>query len=216
MSDLTMLAFWAGLLAAFAYLPLSAREPGLLRSASKTVPLLCFASSAYLAGAHAFLTAALLLSAVGDLALSRPSQRAFNYGLAAFSLTHVLYTLLFTAISGAPLWAAFAEAPLFAVPMIAMAISAEIWLLPHTGARRWPVRVYVALITAMMLSALILPALFFIATLGAAAFVASDFILALQMFRMNVTAKLRAATGWLVWGLYIGGQSMILWGAALT
>ena len=95
--------------------------------------------------------------------------------MAAFSLTHVLYTLLFTAISGAPLWAAFAEAPLFAVPLVGLAISAEIWLLPHTGTPRWPVRVYVALITAMMLSALTLPAIFVVATLGAAAFVASDF-----------------------------------------
>ena len=215
MTDLTMLAFWAGLLAAFAYLPFSAREPGMLRSAGKTLPLLCFASSSWLAGAHPYLTAALLLSAVGDLALSRPSQRAFNYGLAAFSLTHILYTLLFTSIARAPLWVAFAEAPLFAVAMIALAISAEIWLLPHTGALRWPVRAYVALITAMMLSALNLPAIVFIATLGAAAFVASDFVLSVQMFRMNETAKRRAATGWLVWGLYIGGQSMILWGAAL-
>ena len=189
MTDLAILAFWAGVLAALVYLPLSAHNPGLLRSASKIVPLLCFAASAYLAGAHPYLTAGLLLSAVGDLTLSRPSQRAFIFGLAAFALTHVLYALLFTAISGSPLWAAFAEAPLFAVPMIALAISTEIWLTPRTGNLRWPLRAYIALITAMMLAALILPAAFIIATLGAAGFVASDLILSLQLFRMSNSAN---------------------------
>ena len=46
MADLTMAAFWAGLWAAIAYLPLSARSPGLLRSAAKTAPLVGFAAAA--------------------------------------------------------------------------------------------------------------------------------------------------------------------------
>lgn len=216
MADLTMVAFWAGLLAALAYLPLGARGPGVLRSAVKTVPLLCFATAAWLAAAHPFLTAGLLLSALGDVALSRPSQRAFLYGLAAFSLTHVLYGLLFAAISGAALWVAFAQAPLFAVAMLALAISAEIWLLPRTGKLRWPVRIYIGIITAMMLSALTLPAGFTIAALGAGAFVASDLILSLRLFRNSDGAGSRVVAGWAVWVLYVGGQAMILWGAALA
>ena len=216
MADLTMAAFWAGLLAAIAYLPLSARDPGLLRSAAKTAPLLGFAAAAYLAGAHPFLTAALLLSALGDLALSRPGPRAFNYGLAAFALAHVLYTLLFTAIAGAALWSAFAEAPVFAVATVALALSTEIWLAPYAAHLRWPLRIYVALITAMMLAALVLPGAYLATTLGAAAFLASDLLLALQMFRMAETSRFRAPAGWAVWGLYIGGQALIVWGLALA
>ncbi len=77
-------------------------------------------------------------------------------------------------------------------------------------------RAYIALITAMMLAALILPAAFIIATFGAAGFVASDLILSLQLFRMSNSAKWRAPTGWAIWGLYVGGQAMVLWGAGLA
>jgi uncharacterized membrane protein YhhN len=201
-----------GLAAALAYFPLSHRDSGFGRSVLKTVPLACFAMAAILSGAPPFLGAALLLSALGDAALSRPGRGAFLYGLAAFALAHIVYALLFTSLSGQPLWAAFALAPVVAVPMLALAVSTEVWLAPHTGALYWPVRLYIVLITTMMLAALTLPAPFGLATLGAAGFVASDMILSVQLFRLDKAAALYRPLGWAVWGLYVVGQGLIVWG----
>lgn len=201
-----------GLAAALAYFPLSARDGGLGRSVLKTVPLACFALAAILSGAPPYLSGALLLSALGDAALSRPGQKAFLYGLAAFALAHVLYALLFASLSGQPLWAAFALAPVVAVPMLGLAVSTEVWLAPHAGAMRWPVRLYIGLITAMMLAALTLTGRYGLATLGAGAFVVSDMILSVQLFRLDARAALHRRLGWAVWGLYVAGQGLIVWG----
>ena len=207
----TVLALF-GAISALAYFRLSNAAPGWRRSAVKTLPLACFALAAILSGAPAWLSAALLLSALGDFALSRPSQQAFLYGLASFALAHVLYALLFLSLSGQPLWSAFAVAPGPALAFVVLALSTEMWLAPHTGSLRWPVRVYIVLIGAMMLAALTLPAPYRLVTLGAAAFVLSDLVLAVQRFRLGPDSSLHRPAGWLLWALYISGQGAILWG----
>ena len=150
---------WAGILAALIYLPMSEDAPNGPRSVVKMLPLLFFAYAAYHAGGGAFLIAGLLLSALGDFALSRSGQTAFLSGLGAFALAHLAYVVHFLALSGVPLWAAFTlNAPL-AVFLAAFAGLAELWLVPYTAGLKWPVRVYIVLITLMGLAALTLPAL---------------------------------------------------------
>lgn len=206
---MTGTVYWiylSGLAVALAYLPFAAAPSGLARSLSKTLPLGLFATSAWLAGGPAFLVAALILSAVGDLSLSRDGRPALLYGLSAFALAHLFYVLLFLGQSSSPVWDAFASSPVAAVVMVALALSTEIWLAPHTGKLRWPVAIYVGLITAMMLAALTLGAPLVI--LGAGLFVLSDLILALAIFR-GVSAQTAAA---LVWVSYVAGQAMIVAG----
>lgn len=202
---------FTGLAVALAYLPLTHRAPAWPRSVVKTVPLLLFSLAAFAGGASAWLVAGLFFSALGDFALSRRGEASFLYGLSAFALAHLLYILLFLVLSGAPLWAAFAAQPPLALGLVVFGLSAELWLVPHTGALRWPVRLYVLVITLMGLAALTLP--LGLAALGATLFIASDTMLAVQLFRLGEGHARARLLGWGVWVFYVAGQALILAGA---
>lgn len=196
--------FLLGLILGIGYLPLAGRDPSTPRSLAKTLPVALFAGAALAAGAP-WLALGLALSALGDLALSRPGRMAFPAGLAAFALAHLVYLAVFWGLNpGAmpPLWAA--------LPVVALALSTEVWLIPHTGALKAAVRVYVGLITLMVLAAL--PLAPWTIPLGAVLFLASDFLLAVQTFRLAGRGP-----GWIglaVWALYLGAQALIAIGAA--
>ena len=83
----------------------------------------------------------------------------------------------------------------------------------HTGHLQWPVRIYVVIIGAMGLAALTLP--FGWMVIGAALFIVSDVILAINLFRMSDTHHHRMKAGYAVWTLYVAGQVLILWGGML-
>ena len=214
MSGLPISLFWFGVLIALAYLPVVSVAPNWQRSTLKTVPLTAFALAALVAGASLWLVAALSLSAIGDFALSRRGERAFLAGLSAFALVHACYVVLFLALAGQPLVAVFAGFPAASAAMVLLALSTELWLIPHAGVLKWPVRGYVVLITLMMLSALLLPGAWRLATAGAAAFVFSDLLLSVELFRMKENPRRFRFLPEMVWVLYIAGQGMILWGTA--
>lgn len=206
----TMFPAYLGLAIALIYLPFTNGGVSWRRSIHKTLPLLLFALAAYLTGAPAFLAAGLFLSALGDFGLSRDGDSAFLYGLSAFALAHVLYILHFLSLAHAPLWEVFSVAPIPAIALIALLVSTELWLAPHTGALGLPVRIYVLVIGAMGLSALLVPV--GLSTLGAALFVLSDLILAVELFRMKDDHPQKPLAGYLVWVFYIAGQGLILFG----
>ncbi len=201
-----------GLAIALAYLPMAHRPQGWFKTIVKSLPLFLFAMAAILAQAHPFLSAALLLSAAGDFALSRPGKKAFLYGLSSFALAHILFAMLFLSLSDQQLWNAFTLNTPFALIMLALALSTEIWLTPYSGSLQWPVRAYVTLIAAMALAALTLPDDMIIVAFGAALFVASDLLLAIQKFRLPSGASSPRPLHWAIWVLYIAAQAMILWG----
>lgn len=194
---------FAALLAALAYLPFTHRDKTLWHSVLKTMPVAVFAGSAAVQGAPGLLVAGLALSALGDWALSRPFERAFMAGLVSFALAHLCYLGLFIGL--VETWRI-----LPVILLIGFALSSELWLAPFTGDMRWPVRVYVGLICAMVMAALSLPDLFRLASVGALLFMASDLILALQMFRMLPDTKRARWAGYTLWTLYILGQMTIL------
>jgi uncharacterized membrane protein YhhN len=200
MSVLVLLGLGLGL----AYLPLAGRDPSALRSLVKTLPVTLFAGAALGAGAP-LLALALALSAAGDLALSRPGRLAFPLGLAAFALAHLAYLAVFLGLNpGAwpPLWAA--------LPVLALAASTELWLAPQTGALKPAVRLYTLLIALMALAAL--PLLPLAIPFGAVLFLGSDFLLAVQTFRLGGRGP-----GWIgpaIWALYLAAQALIVIGAA--
>ena len=203
--------FWFGIIAAIIYLPFSENPPNWGRSFAKTIPLNALTAAAWMAGGPVFLVLGLAFSALGDFALSRPGMRAFIAGLAAFAAAHVFYLILFTALSGRGPYMAFVDQTLLAFFLAWVAISAEIWLVPHTGPTlRWPVRTYILTITLMALAALTLP--LGTVAIGVAYFVASDVILAYRNFRMDPDDPLSGRAGWLLWGLYIAAQALILVG----
>lgn len=191
------LVILAALVLALIYLPLTGAGPSARRSALKTAPVAVLAVGA-LAFGPLWLALGLGLSALGDWALSRDGDRAFLAGLISFAAAHLAYIALFSG----------AQVPLGALVLLALAISTEFWLIPHTGALRWPVRGYVGIICVMGAFALGLPQ----ARLGAGVFIVSDLILAVQLFRLRPGTALYKLAGRALWGLYIAAQALIFAG----
>lgn len=202
----------AGLAIAVTYLPMTDRPSSILRSVWKTAPVAALALSAWISGGPAMLVAALFLSALGDLALSRDGEAAFLYGLSSFALSHLVYILHMLALSGLMPWEGFAQIPLAAIVLVAITVSTELWLIPHTGAMKWPVRAYVLIILTMGLSALTLPWAAWPAIIGAGLFTLSDLILSVELFRLGPDHRLTPVASKLVWITYIGAQAGLFWG----
>ena len=181
------------------------RGPSALRSVLKTAGVALLACAAALADAPVLIVIGLGLSAIGDLALSRDGDRAFLIGLGSFALAHLAYILLFAALATG--WPAI----LPGIVLIAYAISSEVWLAPHTGEMRSAVRLYVVLITGMGLSALALPTAMSPALIGAGAFMASDTLLAIQLFRLPPGSRWHIPIARALWALYYAAQLLILW-----
>lgn len=200
--------FALGVALAVLYLPRTAGRPRWRRSLRKTLPVACFALSAWAGGGPWLLVAGLGLSAAGDFALSRPGERAFLAGMVSFALAHLAYIALILG-AGVDLpggrWPAMAG-------LLLLGVSTELWLAPHTGALRWPVRGYVVVILAMGISALGLPAGYGLAVAGALLFVLSDLILSVETFVLDDDHPARVLAGKLVWLTYIGAQIGLLMG----
>jgi len=124
------------------------------RAVAKLAASTCFVLVAVTLGALAFtygqwIAGALVLGWLGDAFLLSRAPKAFLGGLAAFLLSHVLYTV------------AFASGPLSmpamaATAVLALAFGAGVlrWLLPHTpGNFKAPVITYVVVILGMCVAA---------------------------------------------------------------
>jgi len=175
------------------------------RTLTKTLSVLTLALAAPAFGAPAAIALGLALGAAGDFFLSRPGERSFLAGMAAFAAGHLAYASGFLG-AGATL-----PGPGVLVPLLALGLSTEFWLAPHTGGLRWPVRGYVVVILVMAAAAFGLPR--GAVTLGAALFILSDLILAIELFRFGPErpALWRARV---LWAAYWGGQLLILIGMA--
>ena len=196
-----------GLAAALIYgLVYCYRGPSTAKTAVKAVPMLSFAMAGGLTYANPLIVLALMLSAIGDIALSRNGARAFLVGLAGFALAHAVYIMHFWGLAGG------LHLSVAALSVMVFAAATEVWLIPYTAAMRWPVRIYVLLISLMALTALGLPEMP-LAMIGAFAFLASDTILALQLFRMTESSRWQIPASVTLWGLYAAGQFAILAGA---
>ncbi|MFN4172433.1 MAG: lysoplasmalogenase family protein [Pseudorhodobacter sp.] len=179
---------------------------GPLRSAVKTAAVAGLALTALAAGAPLAVTVGLALGAAGDLALSRPGQRAFLVGMAAFALGHLAYALWFLGAATPP----DALRLLAMAGLVALTLSTRHWLLPHAGALAPAVAAYVGVICLMGLAALASANI--VALSGAALFILSDLLLAIALFR-PVQPGMRRALSVALWPAYWGGQALILAGA---
>lgn len=191
----------AGIIVAIGYLAVLSTAPSWYRSTLKTAPLVFFALAAGQAGAPAGIVMGLALSALGDLALSRSGARAFLLGLAAFGAAHLAYigALLGGDLGALALWVGGV--------LMTLALSTELWLRPHTGDLKWPVRLYVIVICIMMAMASRHPNV--LVVFGAAAFVVSDLILAIRAFRLADNHPAARTSDIALWVAYVGGQALI-------
>lgn len=159
----------------------------------------------------------LALGALGDLCLALPGKRVFLAGVAAFGLGHLAYAggFLIRSTEIGFDGIGMVEAVVLA-GLLGLLASTEVWLAPRTGALRGPVRGYVALIGVMGLAAVVLPAHRGqgLLRLGAALFIASDLMLALQLFVVRDAGQ-RRSLGLALWPAYWIAQALIAWGAVV-
>jgi len=169
---------------------LSFREGGAARTLLKVSGVIILAGLAYAAGAPWLLP-----------------------GMAAFFLAHVFYVALFWQLGeggGGGLAVKIAQAAL----VFAGAFYIR-WLMPWTGkAMRLPVLLYGGVILMMGAAAIALPAAFWPVTAGALMFIASDAVLAHQLFCRPADAPPNRLASYAVWFLYFFGQTAIMLGVA--
>ena len=129
----------------------SERVGNAVRVVAKPLASVCFIGVALAAGAAdtaygRWVLVALVLSAIGDVALLGRSSATFLLGLTSFLLGHVAYGIGFVA-RGADLLAILISASVMAVPGLVVVR----WLWPHVPDEMWaPVAAYAVVISAMV------------------------------------------------------------------
>lgn len=157
--------------------------------------LYCFSRRAPVAGA------AMLLCAAGDVFLEINGM--FVYGMAAFGLGHVGYIACFAGWMRR-LGVNRRDLPV-AVGIIAISLGMLVWFFPDMGSLTVPGLAYQAIITTMVVTALLARAPM-TARLGAVVFMLSDSLIALGLYK-----HIGVPPG-SVWITYAIAQMMIAWG----
>jgi uncharacterized membrane protein YhhN len=125
-----------------------------VRLAAKPLASTCFLLTAVAAGAFdsdygTWVFVALVLSAVGDVALLGSTRSTFLAGLVSFLFGHVAYVVAFGVRGLDATWTTVG-----AVAMVAPFVLVLRWLLPHARDMRAPVIVYALVISTMAATAL--------------------------------------------------------------
>lgn len=159
----------------------------------------------------------LALGALGDLLLALGGVQRFLAGVAAFGLGHLAYAGGLLLRSGDLGFDGVSVAEGAALGgLLALLVSTEVWLAPRTGDLRQPVRAYVGLIGLMGVAAVLVPAHHGqgVLRVGAALFILSDLMLALQLFVVK-DAGTRRRLALALWPAYWAGQALIALGAVM-
>lgn len=193
------------------------RPPNLLSAAVKTAFMAAFAIAFARAGAEPLLVVALIASAAGDLFLAFDDKRLVPLGILAFLIAQLAYFFVFLALwtlapDAAPLWPRTAAMAL----ICATTVGFLVWMAPKLGWMALGVVPYSLAITAMACMAFWLPWAGWPAMLGAVSFLVSDFVLAVELFRLAPDAPARRITAPVVWWSYAAAQALIVVGVVLA
>nr|WP_230981801.1 lysoplasmalogenase [Ruegeria pomeroyi] len=186
---------------------MTARPASLMRSAVKTASVALLALMVLVSGGPVLLVLALALCALGDWLLSRETEATFMAGVGAFAAGHLAYVALFLTHPASDTGQLAAQWPLVA-GLAALGLVMASLLAPRAGDLKGPVLAYVPIILGMGLAALTLPQAGVLAWVlpAAAAFIASDMILATEKFLLPPGHPALRLTPYLVWPLYWGAQ----------
>ena len=179
------------------------RPPSLNRTIIKTLAIAALVALAVIMDGPWLLIAALALSALGDLFISRDGEAAFLAGLGSFLAAHIAYVALFWGVVGG----FSALSPVVAVLFAIYAIAMLRWLWPHLAEMKAPVCAYIAVIYAMGVTAAAAPVSLWPIIAGAAMFVISDSVLAAETFVFK--DKPRRWTAPVIWSTYYASQVLI-------
>jgi uncharacterized membrane protein YhhN len=128
------------------------------------------------------LTGALLGSVCGDILLDLPDAKVFIFGLVAFLVAHLFYTVLFFRYAKSP--DGIGKVMMAGLVLFA---GAMIWIFRGIAPALYgPVVLYILVIVTMSIGALLVPAENRLLFWGALLFIASDVVLALNKFLVAV------------------------------
>jgi len=176
------------------------------RSGVKTGSVGLLAVAAVMMVSPVSLVVALAAGALGDLLLSRPGDRAFLAGVAAFAVSHIALIWLMITHGGAVLW----PLPWGAILIVALAVGMGVILWRYAGRLRVPVLIYVAIIATMGCVALTLAPSAALGRLAAGLFILSDTVLALELFVVARIPPVRPAMALIVWSFFWSAQFLFL------
>ena len=152
------------------------------------------------------LTAALLLSSLGDVFLGLPGERWFVYGLGSFLVAHISYITLFVRNRSKSPGAGIAHR-MTAVMLIVFAAGMFAWLWPDLGHMKAPVAAYMGALTGMAVTATLAAFRGWWVPIGAALFVLSDSLIAVGKFKTPVPFSFVV-----IWATYYAAQVLIALG----
>lgn len=206
-----------GAAAAIAYGAVFLHRPeSLVRALVKTLFMGALTVAFALTGTHPLLLIALAASALGDFLLAFKARWVLPFGILSFLIAQLAYLLIFTALwffsgDNSPLWPRY-----IAMGAIVLAtLGFLVWLAPRLGWMALGVVPYAIAITAMASMAMWLPWPAWPAMLGAVSFLASDLVLAAELFRLPPEAPARRITTPLVWWSYVAAQALIVTGVLI-
>jgi len=128
------------------------------------------------------LTGALLGSVCGDILLDLPYANLFIFGLVAFLVAHLFYTVLFFRYAKSP--DGFGKVMMAGLVLFA---GVMIWIFRGIAPALYgPVVLYIVVIITMSIGALLVPAENHLLFWGALLFIASDVVLALNKFLVAI------------------------------
>jgi uncharacterized membrane protein YhhN len=134
--------------------------------------------------ARIFLAGALIGSVTGDILLDLPHDTFFIFGLGAFLAGHVFYTIGFYRYARRP-----DRSEAVTTAALIVFAGAMIWLFSGIDPELYgPVVIYIIVIVAMSIGALLVPAPDRFLFYGAALFIASDLVLAINKFLISIPA----------------------------
>ena len=184
------------------------RAPSVTRTVIKALAVAFLAVVVLIEDGPWLLAAALSFCAVGDALLARDGAGDLQRGLAAFFVGHLFYIVLFLFAGGGVGLNALSILAQLATIGVAGLIARRLY--PSLGDMRIPVLAYVGMIVIMTLLAIGLPPVLWLASLGAVLFLASDAILAFELFSWPKDAPQRRWSDRAVWGLYYAAQALIV------
>lgn len=151
------------------------------------------------------------LSAIGDFFLDLPDDKFFLPGLIAFFLAHLAYAVfLMSYIIPLDSWTWLEWSIVSGLPVISVGF--YLWLrsdLPND--MKVPVAAYVSIITIMGIAAFASSLGSMLIPLGAALFIASDAVLAIERFKFSF-----AFDDKIVWVFYASGQILLAMGVVAS
>lgn len=173
-------------MAAMAFMVLLGMDhTGISRTVVKAIPvtiLLFLVITRFQGPARLLLAGALLGSAGGDILLDLPYAGLFIFGLVSFLLAHLFYLVLFFRYASAA--DGFEKAMIAGLMIFA---GAMVWLFRGIDPSLFgPVVLYIGVIVAMSIGALLVPAPNRLLFWGALLFIASDVVLAVNKFLLII------------------------------